>query len=202
MRPGFAYVGSFTTQKRKARGQGIAVYRIDPESGAWRFVRALNAIPNPHFLALDRTQRFLYSAHGDSSQAGAYARDPADGTLRFLGSQETGGDNSSTVVTDPGADVVFWVIAIVIGSIIRPISDIFVDKLAAVDNRLRSPVSLAVVLVTYTGAWSLLHASNPSLPQSWVSWAIAGLAASGFGSATNAVRRSMSGSQPGPTVTP
>ena len=103
---------------------------------------------------------------------------------------------------DPGADVVFWVIAIVVGSIIRPISDIFVDKLAAIDNRLRSPVSLAVVLLTYTGAWSLLHSSNPSLPQSWVSWAIAGLAASGFGSATNAVRRSMSGSQPEPAVTP
>src|SRR5690606_34353528 len=102
MRPAFAYVGSFTTQRRKARGQGISVYRIDPGSGAWRFVQALDAIPNPHFLALDRTQAFLYSAHGDSSQAGACARDPASGTLRFLGSQETGGDNSSTVTTDPG----------------------------------------------------------------------------------------------------
>lgn len=103
---------------------------------------------------------------------------------------------------DPGADVVFWVIAIIVGSVIRPITDIAVDRLAAVDNRLRSPVSLAVVLAAYTGAWSLLHAGNPSLPQSWVSWAIAGLAASGFGSATNAVRRSMSGSQPEPVVSP
>lgn len=103
---------------------------------------------------------------------------------------------------DPGADVVFWVIAIVVGSVIRPITDIFVDKLAAVDNRLRSPVSLAVVLATYTGAWALLHTSNPSLPQSWVSWVIAGLAAAGFGGATNAVRRSMGGEGRPETVKP
>ena len=29
----FAYVGCFTTEKRKARGKGIAVYRIDHETG-------------------------------------------------------------------------------------------------------------------------------------------------------------------------
>ena len=33
MRPRFAYVGCFTTEKRKARGKGIAVFRIDPVVG-------------------------------------------------------------------------------------------------------------------------------------------------------------------------
>ena len=96
----FAYVGCFTTAKRKARGQGVAVFRIDPAGGTWTFVEACNAIPNPHYLALDRTQRFLYSAHGDSAEIGAYARDPGSGRLRFLNSQPTGGDNSSTVAVD------------------------------------------------------------------------------------------------------
>ncbi len=32
----FAYVGSFTTAKRKARGDGLHVYRIDPATGAKR----------------------------------------------------------------------------------------------------------------------------------------------------------------------
>ena len=72
----FAYVGCFTTEKRKARGKGVAVFRIDGASGKWTFVHACDAIPNPGFIALDRTQRFLYSAHGDSHETASYARDP------------------------------------------------------------------------------------------------------------------------------
>ncbi len=101
-RPKFAYVGCFTTAKRKARGKGVAVFRIDPVTGAWTFVDACDAIPNPHYVCLDHTQRFLYSAHGDSSEIGAYAIDPQTGKLRFLNKQQTDGDNSSTVMPDPG----------------------------------------------------------------------------------------------------
>jgi 6-phosphogluconolactonase (cycloisomerase 2 family) len=99
--PKFAYVGCFTTEKRKARGKGIAVFRIDPATRAWTFVEAYAAIPNPHYVALDRTQTHLYSAHGDSSEVGAYARDLETGKLRLLNKQPTGGDNSSTVMVDP-----------------------------------------------------------------------------------------------------
>lgn len=99
-RPTFAYVGCFTTAKRKARGKGIAVFRIDPASGAWAFVEACDAIPNPSYICLDRTQRFLYSAHGDSAEAGSYRRDAQTGKLTFLGKQRTDGDNSSTVEVD------------------------------------------------------------------------------------------------------
>ena len=69
-------------------------------SGAWTLVEAYDAIPNPHYLALDRTQKFLYSAHGDSSEIGAYAIDQQTGKLTLLNKQQTGGDNSSTVMTD------------------------------------------------------------------------------------------------------
>ena len=99
-RPKFAYVGCFTTEKRKARGKGIAVFRIDPATGKWSFVEACDAIPNPSYICLDPSQRFLYSAHGDSSETGAYARDPETGRLRFLNKQQTDGDNSSTVEVD------------------------------------------------------------------------------------------------------
>jgi 6-phosphogluconolactonase len=99
-RPQFAFVGCFTTEKRKARGKGIAVFRIDPATGAWSFVHACDAIPNPHYICFDRTQRFLYSAHGDSSEIGAYSIDAQSGRLTFLNKQPTGGDNSSTVAVD------------------------------------------------------------------------------------------------------
>ncbi|MBI1989238.1 MAG: lactonase family protein [Betaproteobacteria bacterium] len=100
--PTFAYVGCFTTEKRKARGKGIAVYRIDQATGAWTLVEAYDAIPNPHFLTLDHTQSFLYSAHGDSSEIGAYSIDKRTGKLKLLNKQPTGGDNSSSVMPDPG----------------------------------------------------------------------------------------------------
>jgi 6-phosphogluconolactonase (cycloisomerase 2 family) len=96
----FAYVGCFTTQKRKARGKGIAIFRIDERSGAWQQVDACDAEPNPHYVALDRTQRFLYSAHGDSSTTCAYAIDGDSGRLTLINKQETGGGNSSTVEVD------------------------------------------------------------------------------------------------------
>ncbi|RPI42719.1 MAG: lactonase family protein [Betaproteobacteria bacterium] len=99
-KPKFAYVGCFTTEKRKARGKGVAVFRIEPARGAWTFVEACDAVPNPHYVTLDRTERFLYSAHGDSSEVVAYARDPQSGRLRVLNRQQTGGDNSSTVAVD------------------------------------------------------------------------------------------------------
>ena len=101
-RPKFAYVGCFTTAKRKARGKGIALFSIDPATGAWTFVEACDAIPNPSYICLDRTQRFMYSAHGDSSEIGAYARDPQTGKLKFLNKQNTDGDNSSTVEVHSG----------------------------------------------------------------------------------------------------
>src|SRR5262249_33299765 len=61
----FAYVGSFTTAQRKARGDGIHVYRVDPASGAWTHVQHVGDLTNPSFLALSPDQRFLYSVHGD-----------------------------------------------------------------------------------------------------------------------------------------
>jgi 6-phosphogluconolactonase len=100
MRPKFAYVGCFTTEKRKAKGRGIALFSIDPASGKWTFVEACNALHNPSYICLDRAQRFMYSAHGDSSEVCAYARDARTGKLTLLNKQDTKGDNSSTVEVD------------------------------------------------------------------------------------------------------
>lgn len=99
-RPSFAYVGCFSTAKRKAKGKGVAVFRIDAASGAWTFVEVCDVVPNPSYICLDRMQRFLYSAHGDSDEICSYGRDPQSGRLRFLNKQKTEGDNASTVEVD------------------------------------------------------------------------------------------------------
>src|SRR5207302_3838034 len=80
----FAYVGSFTTAKRKARGDGIHVYRVDRATGAWTHVQHVGDLDNPSFLALSPDQRFLYSVHGDGDYATAFALDRATGQAKVL----------------------------------------------------------------------------------------------------------------------
>lgn len=96
-----AYVGSFTTAARRARGDGIHVYRIDPNSGAWTHLHHTGDLVNPSFLHLSRDQRFLYSVHGDEEYATAFAIDPGNGSLRLLGRAATGGKNGVRQNIDP-----------------------------------------------------------------------------------------------------
>jgi 6-phosphogluconolactonase len=91
----FAYVGCYTTPDRKGRGEGIEIYRIDPDSGAWSRVQLLADVANPSFLAIDRGQRFLYCVHGGNTYraASAFAIEPQTGRLTFLNTRDCGGAN-------------------------------------------------------------------------------------------------------------
>ncbi|MBL8703100.1 MAG: lactonase family protein [Alphaproteobacteria bacterium] len=89
----FAYVGSFTTANRKARGNGINVFRVDPATGTWTHVQHVGDLVNPSFLVLSHDRRFLYAVHGDVDYATAFALDPATGHARPIGRAATGGLN-------------------------------------------------------------------------------------------------------------
>ncbi len=91
--PLLAYVGSYTTPERKGRGNGINVYRVDRRTGAFTHVQHLGGLENPSFLAIDRSGGFLYSVHGDRSEATAFRIDPATGRLGRINRQSTGGYN-------------------------------------------------------------------------------------------------------------
>jgi 6-phosphogluconolactonase len=97
----YAYVGSFTTAQRKARGDGIHVYRADPATGAWTHVQHIGDLVNPSYLALSHDQRFLYSVHGDEDYATAFALDPATGQAKVLNRAATGGKNGVREAVDP-----------------------------------------------------------------------------------------------------
>ena len=99
--PMFAYIGCFTTERRKARGKGISVYRIERTGGPWELVQIQETIPNPQLIAFDRQKRFLYSVHGDGTEVSAYAIDKPSGRLRFLNKQPTDGKNSTHLTPDP-----------------------------------------------------------------------------------------------------
>jgi 6-phosphogluconolactonase (cycloisomerase 2 family) len=97
----YAYVGSFTTADRKARGDGIHVYRVDPATGGWTHVQHVGNLVNPSYLALSHDQRVLYSVHGDSDFASAFALDPKTGEAKPLGRAATGGKNGVREALDP-----------------------------------------------------------------------------------------------------
>jgi 6-phosphogluconolactonase len=97
----FAYVGSYTTAQRKARGDGIHAYRVDPASGVWTHVQHVGELTNPSYLALSADQRFLYSVHGDEDYATAFALDRATGQAKLLNRAATGGKNGVRQAVDP-----------------------------------------------------------------------------------------------------
>jgi 6-phosphogluconolactonase len=107
----FAYVGCYTTPDRKGSGEGLAVYRIDPDSGAWSRVQLLADVPNPSFLTVDRAQRFLYCVHGGNTYraVSAFAIAPETGQLTFLNTEDSGGANPVHVDIHP--DGRFMVVA-------------------------------------------------------------------------------------------
>jgi 6-phosphogluconolactonase (cycloisomerase 2 family) len=80
----YAYVGSYTTEKRHGRGDGIHVFRIDTETGAWTHIQHVGNLVNPSFLIVSRNQRFLYSVHGDETFATSFALDRETGQLTLL----------------------------------------------------------------------------------------------------------------------
>jgi 6-phosphogluconolactonase (cycloisomerase 2 family) len=98
----FAYVGSFTTALRKARGDGIHVYRADAATGAWTHVQHVGDLVNPSFLAVSPDQRFLYCVHGDADYATAFSLDRETGQAKLLNRGATAGKNGVRQAVDPG----------------------------------------------------------------------------------------------------
>ncbi|MBS0339461.1 MAG: lactonase family protein [Proteobacteria bacterium] len=97
----YAYVGSRTTKERNARGEGISIFRVDPERGTLQLVEIEKGLVNPSFLALSRDGNFLYTVHGDESEVSAFQVDRQSGRLRFLNRQSTQGKNPVHLAFDP-----------------------------------------------------------------------------------------------------
>jgi 6-phosphogluconolactonase len=96
----FIYVGCRTTRERNARGNGINVYSVDPQTGCLTHVQLVDGLVNPSFLAISKQQDFLYCVHGDTDQASAF-RINSDGTLSYLNSQSTHGHNPAHLAISP-----------------------------------------------------------------------------------------------------
>ncbi|MCL4507557.1 MAG: lactonase family protein [Chloroflexi bacterium] len=91
------YVGSYTTVRSKGN-DGIFVYRLDLSSGALIYDSAVDAGPNPSYLALSPDRRFLYAVNETMSLNGqpgggvsALAIDQSNARLTYLNQQRSHG---------------------------------------------------------------------------------------------------------------
>ena len=91
------YVGSFTA-KDGGRGEGLSVFRRD--SAGWTRIQLLKDLADPSYLIVDRQGRFLYSAHGDGTEATACRIDRQTGRLTIVNRQPTGGRNGVHLAID------------------------------------------------------------------------------------------------------
>lgn len=100
----YAYVGSRTTKERNARGEGISIFRVDPQRGALELVDIQKNLLNPSFLALSKDGEFLYTVHGDESEVSAFKVNRQTGRLSFVNRQSTQGKNPVHLAFDPSGN--------------------------------------------------------------------------------------------------
>ncbi len=101
-----AYIGTYTGQKSK----GIYAYRFDAGTGETEALGLVAEVPNPTFVTIDPTNRFLYAAleinNFEGKRAGAVAGftiDAASGKLTEINRVSSGGPGPCFVAVDKTA---------------------------------------------------------------------------------------------------
>ena len=109
------YVGTYTQDAQgNNRSDGPFAYRMDPATGALSLVSHAGGLPNPSFLTIDPSGRYLIAVSEtsqyngqDGGEVSSYAIDPSSGGLTLINSQPTHGEASCYVSVDPSGK---WVI--------------------------------------------------------------------------------------------
>lgn len=99
------YIGTYT---RGTESKGIYVYKFDDATGSLKPLSIATNVENPSFLALDPSERFLYSSDeidtfdGESQGAiSAWSIDEKTGALTLLNKQGAGGTSPCHLAVDP-----------------------------------------------------------------------------------------------------
>ncbi len=97
----FVYVGTYTGVDK---GEGIYVFRFEPESGTLTPTETVMGAANPSFLAIDPTNRFVFSANeSEPGIVSAFHRDLNTGGLHELNQETSHGSTPCYISIDkPG----------------------------------------------------------------------------------------------------
>jgi 6-phosphogluconolactonase len=82
------YVGAYTSS---GGGKGVGLAQYDPQSGALSMGGTLTGVADPSFLALSASGANLYTVDEQAQGSVTAVAVAADGTLRVMGAQSTGG---------------------------------------------------------------------------------------------------------------
>lgn len=100
----YAYVGSYTTEKRGGLGRGgISVFRRGARTERWEEIQTVERT-NPSYLCFGRDERFLYAVQADGEQVAAFSLDPSTGMLTYLNEHHIGFRNGVFCQTDKKGD--------------------------------------------------------------------------------------------------
>jgi 6-phosphogluconolactonase len=111
----YIYVGTYTRSLPhvQAKAEGIYVYRMDAEGGDWKHVQTVPDVPNPSYLALHPSRRYLYAVNEvgdlDGEKGGAvsaFAVDGATGRLTYLNRRSTHGEDPCHLTVEPSGQLV------------------------------------------------------------------------------------------------
>ena len=103
----YACVGCFTSASRKARGEGLAVFRVG-ESGRLDPLQIIPSIPpawtsnnTASGIVVSPSGRFVYASNRGHDSVGAFAIDAATGVLSPVGWEASGGTVPRFIGLDP-----------------------------------------------------------------------------------------------------
>jgi 6-phosphogluconolactonase len=108
----FAYVGSYTTAiDGGSNGKGIYRFEADARTGAFTRQKLVAETPNPSWIAIHPSKRYLYSVNEivseESGSVSAFAIDPASGDLTLLNVVSSGGRGPAHMSLDASGKYAF-----------------------------------------------------------------------------------------------
>lgn len=99
----YFYVGSYAASE----AEGIHLCTLDGVTGEMKRLQSVAGVENPSYLALDREGRFLYAAsEREEGEVHAFAVEPRNRSLLYIGSQRTGGASPCYVSVSEEGDYV------------------------------------------------------------------------------------------------
>ncbi len=105
----YVFVGSYNTDKTK---NGIYVFSMNTNTGELTPVSSVKNVMNPSFISLSPNGKYLYACTdtrmANAGNIASYGFNQKEGTLSFINSQSSGGDNPVYVSPHPSGK---WLIA-------------------------------------------------------------------------------------------
>ena len=95
----YLFIGTYTNTTSK----GIYVYNFNAQTGEAKWISNTDSCTNPSYLTISKNEKFVYSVNetngANPGRVSAYTFDKNDGTLHFINTTASGGDDPCYIST-------------------------------------------------------------------------------------------------------